>query len=242
MQVFRGALLGFLLAGPAWNAAAAAGCEARDLGFERPEVGWTHTPLSKLKNDTVYTLLPDGERRGVLRASADRSASLYAARLQPALAMPLTLSWEWKTDALVERADNRVKSREDAPLRIVVSFGGDPATLPADEQKRFKRAKKLSGKDIPYAVLMYIWSDFVPVGTVIPSAHTSQVKMLVVASGREGLGTWQSLQRNLAEDYRLAYGGEAGPVTGIAVMTDTDNTGGKAVGDYAHLRLACAAG
>ena len=65
--------------------------------------------------------------------------------------------------------------------------------------------------------------------------------MLVVASGANGLGSWQSVRRNLADDYRLAYGAEPGRVLGVAVMTDTDNTGAKAVGDYADIRFACAA-
>jgi hypothetical protein len=120
-----------------------------------------------------------------------------------------------------------------------VAFDGDPATLPEAEQTRFKRAKSLSGRQPPFAVLMYIWTDQVPVGSVIPSAHTSQVKMLAVASGSSGLGSWQTVQRNLAEDYRLAYGTAPGPVLGVAVMTDTDNTGTQAVGDYAGIRIAC---
>jgi hypothetical protein len=87
---------------------------------------------------------------------------------------------------------------------------------------------------------MYIWSEQVAVGTVIPSAHTSQVRMLVVASGAADLGQWQSLRRNIAEDYRLAYGAAPGPLLGIAVMTDTDNTGTTAVGQYADIRIECA--
>ena len=89
---------------------------------------------------------------------------------------------------------------------------------------------------------MYIWTDQVPVGTVIPSAHTSQVKMLAVASGTGGLGSWQVVKRNLAEDYKRAYGAEPGPLLGIGVMTDTDHTGAKAVGEYAGLRLGCTPG
>jgi Protein of unknown function (DUF3047) len=181
------------------------------------------------------------EGRLVLRASADGSASLYVAPIKPAMAVPTTLSWDWKTDALVPGADNRDKAREDAPLRVLVAFDGDITTLPDVEQKRFKRAKNLTGRQPPYAVVMYIWSDQVAPGTVIPSAHTSQVKMLVVASGAGGLGSWQSVQRNLRDDYRLAYGAEPGPVLGAAVMTDTDNTGTKAVGEYAGIRFKCGA-
>jgi hypothetical protein len=214
-------------------------CEARNLAFDDKGVGWAHLPLSKLKRDTVYGVVKDGDRSAVLRASADRSASLYVAPVKPALRTPMTLSWEWKTDALVAGADNRVKDREDAPLRVLVAFDGDIASLPDAEQKRFSRAKNLAGREVPYAVLMYIWTDQVPVGTVIPSAHTSQVKMLAVASGTGGLGQWQTVQRNLGEDYKKAYGAEPGPVRAVAVMTDTDNTGTKAVGDYTGIRIGC---
>jgi len=216
-------------------------CEPRALAFDDKGAGWAHLPLSKLKRDTVYGVLKEGER-AVLRASADRSASLYAAPLKPGLRMPVTLSWEWKTSALVAGADNRVKDREDAPLRVLVAFDGDIASLPDAERKRFSRARNLAGREVPYAVLMYLWTDQVPVGTVIPSAHTSQVKMLAVASGTSGLGQWQPVQRNLAEDYRKAYGAEPGPVRAVAVMTDTDNTGTKAVGDYAAIRIGCGSG
>ena len=246
MRVLQGIVLSCMALGCATagaaGAAAAAPCAARSLGFDLKEAGWKHQPMSKLKRDTVYTVVQDGDRGGVLRASADRSASLYVAPLKPASRTPMTLSWEWKTDALVPGADNRDKGREDAPLRVLVAFDGDPATLPEEERTRFRRAENLSGRAPPYAVVMYIWTDQVPVGSVIPSAHTSQVKMLAVASGPGGLGNWQKVQRNLADDYRRAYGAEPGPVLGIAVMTDTDNTGTKAVGEYAGIRISCAGG
>jgi hypothetical protein len=224
-------------------AAAPAGpCQPRNLGFDLSEVGWKHQPLSKLKRDTRYAVVQVGERKAVLRGSADGSASSYVASLQPALRMPVTLGWEWKTDALVPGADNRDKSREDAPLRVMVAFDGDIKTLPDEEQSRLNRAKILSGREAPFATLMYIWTDHVAVGTVIPSAHTSQVKMLAVASGPGGLGQWQTVKRNLVEDYRLAFGAEPGPLLGIAVMTDTDNTGTKAVGEYSGIRITCGGG
>jgi len=215
-------------------------CQARSLSFDDKAAAWSHLPLSKFKRDTVYTVAKDGERPAVLQADASRSASLYVAPLKPALRLPATLAWEWKTDALVPGADNRDSKREDAPLRVLVAFDGDVETLPPEERKRFQRARSLTGRTPPYAVLMYIWTDHVPVGTVIPSAHTSQVKMIAVASGKGELGRWQAVERDLGADYRKAFGGEPGPLTGVAAMTDTDNTGSHAVGRYSGLRIACA--
>ena len=209
-----------------------AACVPRDLGFGRTASGWMPRALSKLKRNTVYTLLQE-EGRTVLRAAADRSASLYVARLKSPVAVPATLSWRWKTDALVPGADNRERKLEDAPLRVIVAFDGDVATLPASEKGGLVNA------NLPYAVLMYIWSDHVDAGSVIRSTHTGRVRMLVVASGASGLGSWQAVRRNLAEDYRRAFGAEPGRVLGVAVMTDTDNTGTQAVGEYADIRFEC---
>jgi hypothetical protein len=63
----------------------------------------------------------------------------------------------------------------------------------------------------------------------------------VAASGSGGLGQWQSLRRNVAEDYKRAYGADPGRVLGVAVMTDTDNTGTTAVGQYSNIQIECAA-
>jgi hypothetical protein len=237
-RVFLACLLVFCTTVGVASGSIAASCVARDLDFGQKSVGWAHLPLSKLKRDTVYTLINDGGRN-VLRGAASSSASFYAVNLKPPTAMPAILSWRWKTDALVPGADNREKSREDAPLRVIAAFDGDRATLPDAEQQRFRRARALSGRDLPYAVLMYIWSEQVALETIIPSAHTSQVKMLVVTSGASGLEQWQSLRRNVAEDYRRVFGAAPGRLLGVAVMTDTDNTGETASGLYADLRLEC---
>jgi hypothetical protein len=214
----------------------ASACQARDFSFDK---GWVHEPLSKLKRDTRYLLVQE-DGHTVLRAVADRSASAYVVHIQPPASVPTSLSWRWKTGALVPGADNRERSKEDAPLRVMVAFDGDLSTLPEKEQTRLKMAKSLSGQDVPFATLMYIWSDLVPPETIIASTHTSQVKMLVVASGTAGLGQWQSVRRNVVADYRRAYGAEPGAVLSISVMTDTDNTGEKAVGEYADIRFECA--
>jgi hypothetical protein len=220
--------------------AAAPECKAVSLDFGRKPARWVHQPLSKLKRDTVYTVVQESGR-SVLRAGADRSASLYVAKLEPPDGGAATIRWEWKANAPVAGADPRERSREDAPLRVLVAFDGDASKLPDAERKRFERAKALSGRSPPYAVVMYVWNDKVPVETVVPSAHTTQLKMLVAGSGTEGIGTWQSVQRDLAADYRRLYGAAPGRVLGVAVMTDTDNTGTRAVGRYADVRLGCAA-
>ncbi len=178
----------------------------------------------------------------MLRASADRSASLYVALLKPAASAPTTLSWEWKTDALVPGADNRDKAREDAPLRVLVAFDGDRATLPEAEQQAIQaRQESVGARTAVCRADVHLERPGAgghrhPLGPHQPGEDAGR------RVGASGLGSWQSVQRNLADDYRRAYGAEPGPVLGVAVMTDTDNTGTKAVGQYAGIRIGCAGG
>jgi hypothetical protein len=218
----------------------ATACEARDLAFGRTASGWAPQSFSRLKRDTTYTVVRE-DGRAVLRATADRAASLYVAKLDRPISAPRSIEWRWSTSGPVPGADNRERSREDAPLRVIVAFDGDPATLPDAERKRFERARKLSGRTPPFATLMYVWTDTVPVDTVIPSAHTGRLQMMVAAPAAAAVGAWQTVRRDLAADYRAAFGTEPGRVLAVGVMTDTDNTGTKAEGRYADLRLGCAA-
>jgi hypothetical protein len=86
---------------------------------------------------------------------------------------------------------------------------------------------------------MYVWSNSVPVGTVLDNPHTSRVKMIVVESGAAGVGKWRSYKRNVLADYRRAFGEEPWDVVAVGMMTDADNTGQSArayYGDITFLR------
>jgi hypothetical protein len=200
---------------------------------------WAHLPLSKLKRDTVYSVITEAGRP-IVRAVADRSASMWVHLGRVDIAAAPVLEWRWQVPALIAGAANEDPSREDAPVRVIIGFDGDKTKLPQQEQRRMSRAKTLSGRDMPYATLMYIWDNRNPVDTVLTSAHTSRVRMIVVESGPAGVGAWRSYRRDLARDYERAFGEKPNGVLGFALMTDTDNTGEKAEGLYDALRLACA--
>ncbi len=237
------ALLAGLAAVMALTAAEASaqgkGCQPRALPFDGKGAVWRHVPLSRLKKDTRYEVGVQ-EGRQVLAAQAEGSASLYGTLFQPARSPGVWLRWSWRTDALVPRADNADPGVEDAPLRVLVAFDGDASKLPFSERAQRKVAQAMTGRPPPYAALMYIWGSREAPETVIPSAHTSQVKMLVVQSGAEGLGQWHEVRRNLREDYRRVFGAAPGQIVAVAVMTDTDNTGEVASGQYAGFSLDCA--
>lgn len=201
--------------------------------------GWAHVPLSKFKRDTVYRVAAE-DGRTVLRAVAERSASMWVHLGRVDLAAAPVLEWRWQVPALITGAANEDPKREDAPARVIIGFEGDTTKLSSQEQRRMGRAKALSGRTMPYATLMYIWDNRNPVDTIVPSAHTTRLKMIVVESGAAGVGAWRTYRRNLVRDFERAFGEKPGNVLGFALMTDTDNTGETAEGVYDALRLSCA--
>jgi hypothetical protein len=202
--------------------------------------GWQKWTLSKFKQPTQYKLVNESGRT-VVKASADASASglVHRVKIDPKT-YPL-LSWRWKVDELIAKADTTRKNTEDSPVRVVVSFEGDLDSLSLDDRIFYDNIRLVTGQDLPYATLMYIWENRVPRNSVIPNLHTSRIRMIVAESGREKLGVWQDVTRNLYEDYKRAFGEEPGRVSAIGIMTDTDNTGENVhayYGDIVFRRVA----
>jgi hypothetical protein len=61
--------------------------------------------------------------------------------------------------------------------------------------------------------------------------------MVAVESGNGKAGTWVAEERNLCEDYRALFGEDPPEIGAVALMTDTDNTGGEATAYYGDITL-----
>lgn len=195
---------------------------------------WETFTVALGKRHTQYRMVSMGAEVA-LEANAERAASgLYRKiRIDP-VRHPI-LEWRWKIAQAVPGADPRVPAREDSPARIVLSFHGDPANLDFSERSTARLYKALSGERLPFAMLMYVWADAAPVGTVAPNAHTDKIQMIVVDSGTARNGEWVSFRRNVLEDYRKAFGAEPWDIVAVGVMTDSDNSGAAARALYGDI-------
>ena len=199
--------------------------------------GWQHVPLSSTKKETEYTTVVD-EGVVVLKATARGSASLMAFRTEfDPRAFPL-LSWRWKVIQGIPAAETHNRAREDAPVRLSVSFSGDTSKLSVFDRAASSFAKSASGQALPYAELMYVWGGKVAVDSITTSALTSRIRMLAVAADDQGIGRWHSYTRNLVDDFRRAFGEEPGRVTAVKVMSDTDNTNSNSEALYGDISVA----
>jgi len=198
--------------------------------------GWSFYRIAPFKKNTVYRL-EKYQGRTVLSASAKTAASGLAVKLVPRSAQNWWLRWEWKATEAISTADNADQQNDDAPLRIMVAFDGNKSTLSLKEKMNFELANFISGQEMPYATLMYIWSGKTPVDTILDNARTSRIKMIVVDSGQEHLGEWRLHERDLSADYQKAYGEAPGKIIGVALLTDTDNTHSETRAYYGDIEL-----
>lgn len=201
-----------------------------------PPTPWEVVKVNEKKKLTAYDLVED-DGKVVLHAVSDGSASALGVPTRIDVAKTPMIAWRWKVAGLIHGADHGVASKEDAPARLMLTFDGDKGKLPLTDRTTIGLVSKVYGRDLPYATLMYVWSNDAPVGTVIANPHTKRIRMLVASSGKGGVGAWQSVRRNLREDYRKAFGEEPGPLTSIAAFTDTDNTRSRVEAWYGDIAL-----
>ncbi len=134
-----------------------------------------------------------------------------------------TLRFSWRKADLIPDADMALRDKDDA-LRVVLAFDGDRSQLSARDHMMSELARTLMGEEMPYATLMYVWSNQREVGSVVPNPRTDRIRKLVLESGKGGLGRWLDYERDIRADYRRVFGEEPGRLLAVGLMTDTDNT------------------
>ena len=240
MAAFLAALI--LVAGIATTLFAAEG-EVLLLGRLTPPAGpdglpdgWKPLVFKKIPATTRYSIIPDGNGF-VLKADSRAAASgLYRPVDLAPTAYPI-LSWRWKVENVLMNGDARRKEGDDYAARIYVAFQYDPEAATLWEKTRYGAYKLIYGEYPPKVVINYIWANRLPKGAAIDNAFTDRAKMIAVRSGPEEIGRWLSEERNVYEDYRRLFGQEPPRIAGVAVMTDTDNTGESAVAYYDQIAL-----
>ena len=126
------------------------------------------------------------------------------------------LAWAWRANEFPAGSDERQSRTNDSSVSVYAVF--------------------------PYSwwsvkSLKYVWSAVVPTDIhLTSSAGLTQVR--VVRTGTDKKGQWVEEQANVLEDYRRFFGEADVPkATGIAVLTDSDDTRSSAEGDYANFRV-----
>lgn len=185
---------------------------------------------------TAFQLDKQGDRYA-LQAHAQSSASLLRQRLHIAPGQLGRLRFEWQVENLMAEADLAERDRGDSPVRLMLVFEGDRSRFSAKNAMLSDLTEALTGEPMPYATLMYVWSNHHALESVIPNPRTDRVRKLVVESGPGHLMQWRRYERNVRADFEKAFGEAPGALVGVAIMTDSDNTRSQVRAWYGDIRF-----
>ena len=171
----------------------------------------------------LYTIKPDPEK-GYLLAQSEKSASALFYNINYSPKKHPFISWKWKVDKFPSKDTQGISTkkgwieRDDYAVRVYVIF---PSFI-------FTNTRCLE----------YIWSEFLPKGTILTSPFFENIKLMILESGSDVLGEWVFEERNVLADYRAAFGRDASSNIGaIAIMTDSDNTASSALASYSDIKV-----
>jgi len=202
------------------------------LGFKPGEdpdsipEGWELITYSRTAENAIS--LADEEERTVLHVRSLGSASSLLKRLEVDIREFPILVWRWKINRVVGMAIERKKDRNDSAARIRVVFGkgGEKARpVPPEMEKLFESfGLKRTATEPPGFKIDYIWGNRLPQGESLDYPGSRNHKMITVQSGKSRINRWIWEKRNLVEDYEMLFGTAPPGLSGIVILTDTDQT------------------
>jgi hypothetical protein len=175
--------------------------------------GWE--PKS-FKGETRYQLQT---LDGVLVLKADSHAAGSGLFKEQRIDLEKTpfLNWSWRVANRLSGLNEQSKPGDDYAARIYVVVKGGLA---------FWQTKAIN----------YVWAGNTAKDTVWPNAFAGDHAMMLALRGPEApLNVWHSEKRNVLADLQKLFGEDLRTIDAVALMTDTDNSGGQATAFYGDI-------
>ena len=174
--------------------------------------GWEE---KSFQGKTEYVVVDKGTGL-VVRAVSNGSASGLFRKMSVDLQRTPLLHWSWRIENILDNDRERSKAGDDYVARIYVVFSGGAF---------FWRTRALN----------YVWSSHQEIGSVWPNAYTGNAVMVAQRSGDALVGSWVMESRDVLADAQRLLGPRYTHIDAIAIMTDTDDTGQRAVAFYGDI-------
>lgn len=193
---------------------------------------WKTFTFKNINNKSKYTI-----DKGILVTSSDNSASgiIYQKRFNP-YETPI-IKWKWKIENIYKKGDSKIKSGDDFPLRIYITFKYNPETASFNKKFKYLIIKKLYGEYPPHSALNYVWDSKNTKDEIVINPYASSSREILIQIGSKNLMKWIEEERNILEDYYRAFSEYPPKEASIAIMNDSDNTGesSKSYLDYLYI-------
>jgi hypothetical protein len=170
-----------------------------------------------------------------LNIRSEASSSLLWRPLEEADWPVASASWQWRVDASVAPTLLDRKGKDDRAIAIFFLFARDDDA-----------ARKSSGSDSlssamwwsSGSALVYVWGGDATAGTIVPSPQMGDDgRQIILHNAGAALDRWTDEAVDLRADFQRAFGRAPGPLIGIAIASDSDDTNGLNIASIRGLSL-----
>ncbi|MGZ0076185.1 DUF3047 domain-containing protein [Methylomonas sp. YC3] len=175
--------------------------------------GWEH---KSFKGETQYRLQAiDGVTALVADSHAAGSGLFKEQRID--LTQTPFLNWSWRIGNRLSGLNEQSKAGDDYAARLYVVVKGGLA---------FWQTKAVN----------YVWAGNSKRDSVWPNAFAGDHAMMMALRDQEApLNVWEHEKRNVRADFKQLFGEDITAIDAVAIMTDTDNSGGQVLAVYGDI-------
>tara|TARA_B100000787_G_scaffold28946_1_gene19211 strand:+ start:567 stop:1211 length:645 start_codon:yes stop_codon:yes gene_type:complete len=168
--------------------------------------------VKKVKGETTW-ILGSNESGNYIKAEAEGKGSALGKEVKINLLKTPFINITWKVEKDLFGIVENTKKGHDYAARVFV-------------------IKKTGSTVLSRRAINYVFSSNNDVGENWPSPYTKKSIDYVLSSTIDSLNTWVTVKANVKEDFMMLHGIEVSEISGIAIMTDTDNSKLKAISYY----------
>ena len=183
--------------------------------FEFTEEELSTLKVRKIKGITTYTL-GSNENGNYLRAESEGKASGLWKELKVNLLKTPFINITWKVEKDLPGIIENSKKGHDYAARVFV-------------------VKKTGTTALSNRAINYVFSSNNSTGNNWPSPYTKKSIDYVLSSTKEHHDQWITVKANVREHFKKLHDLDVSELTGVAIMTDTDNSKLKAISYYQNI-------
>ena len=171
--------------------------------------------VKKVKGETTW-ILGTNTNGNFIKAEAEGKGSGLGKEVKIDLLKTPFINITWKVEKDLSGINENSKKGHDYAARVFV-------------------VKKTGSTPLSNRAINYVFSSNNDVGKNWPSPYTKKSIDYVLSSTKENLNTWVTVKANVKEDFTRLLGINVSDISGVAIMTDTDNSKLKAISYYQNI-------
>ena len=171
--------------------------------------------VKKVKGETTWNL-GSNENGNFIRAQSEGKGSGLGKEIQIDLLKTPFINITWKVEKDLSGITENSKKGHDYAARVFV-------------------IKKTGSTALSNRAINYVFSSNNSVNDSWPSPYTKKSIDYVLSTTKEDLNTWVTVKANVKKHFKKFHNLDINELTGVAIMTDTDNSKLKAISYYQNI-------